>query len=537
MKLILRTLFSLFLGISCFYCHLAEASAVKEPLQLEQEQTIQNNHPSAPCAIVIFGATGDLTARKLLPAIYHLAHEGHLSEQTMIIGFARGSHTHESFAQLMENAIDQFSRMKSKDLTFWNQFKNKIFYQQSSFENDEGYQELEQLLAEIDQKYGTQGNRIYYLATQPSYFPTIIEKLHAHHLIYDVNQEKDKWSRVMIEKPFGSDLQSAIQLQAQLSKHLDESQIYRLDHYLGKEGVQNLIALRFQNALFEPLWNHQFIDHVQITLGEEIGIGSRANFWEETGALRDVFQNHLMQLLALVAMEPPQDFHFASMQEERIKVLNAIRAFPLAEIDNHVIRGQYGQGVVQSVVVPGYKQEKGVSSQSTAETFIAAKLFIDNPRWEGVPFYIRGGKRLAKQTTEIAIIFKKHAFSLHQDSNVLFIRIQPNAGIFLKTVSKVPGLDHFIAPVLFGYNPEAIFGKSSPEAYEKLFCDCIRGNSHLFVAVEEQLAAWRLLTPVLEYWRKHATQEISTYDAGTWGPAAADYLLLQNGHQWQLLGR
>lgn len=454
-----------------------------------------------PCAIVIFGATGDLTARKLLPALSNLAQGSHLSEHTAIIGFARGAHTDETFRKKMGAA-----------------FENKIFYHQADFEQDQGYENLQKLLLKIDQEIGTQGNRLYYLATQPSQFATIIKKLHEHQLLYDSSNEK--WSRVIIEKPFGHDLDSAMHLQEEITKYLDESQIYRMDHYLGKEGVQNLFTLRFESALFEPLWNSEHIDNVQITLSEEIGIGTRASFWEETGSLRDVFQNHLMQLLAIVAMEPPSSLSPHDIHTEKIKVLNAVRSFPT------VIRGQYGPGEIRGVNVPGYKQEKGVAENSSAETFIAAKFYIDNPRWEGVPFYIRGGKRLPVQTTEIAITFKNH-------SNVLFIRIQPNAGVFLKTLSKVPALDKDTKPVVFGYHPDEYFKTSSPEAYEKLFYDCISGDSSLYVEGEEQLSAWRLLDPVLKGWK--TDEEIPTYEAGTWGPPSVDQMLQKNGHQWQLL--
>jgi glucose-6-phosphate 1-dehydrogenase len=471
-----------------------------------------------PCTIVIFGATGDLTARKLLPALHNLGYEGHLSEQTAIIGFARGQYTDETFRKKMGEAI------APSNIDYWNQFENKIFYNQADFEQDQGYENLQKLLLKIDQELGAEGNRLYYLATQPSQFSTIIKKLHEHQLLYDSDYEN--WSRVIIEKPFGHDLDSAMHLQEEITKYLDESQIYRMDHYLGKEGVQNLFTLRFESAFFEPLWNGEHIDNVQITLSEDIGIGTRASFWEETGSLRDVFQNHLMQLLAIVAMEPPSSLNPPDIHTEKIKVLNAIRSFPAKEMGECVIRGQYGPGEIRGISVPGYKQEQSVSTNSSAETFLAAKLFIDNPRWAGVPFYIRGGKRLPVQTTEIAITFKNQ-------SNVLFIRIQPNAGVFLKTLSKVPALDKEVKPVVFGYNPDRYFKKSSPEAYEKLFYDCIRGDSSLYVQGEEQLAAWRLLGPVLNDWK--GNEEIPTYDAGSWGPSSVDQMLQENGHQWQLL--
>lgn len=489
----------------------------------------------APCTIVIFGASGDLTARKLLPALYHLALEGHISSQTAIVGFSKGKHADNTFRVQMSQAIEQFSRTKSIDTPFWDQFKNQIFYHQSDFTHEEGYENLEKLLSNIDQEIGTKGNRIYYLATPPSSFSPIIKKLYEHNLLYDAKGEKDKWSRVIIEKPFGSDLDSAIRLEKEVFHYLHPSQVYLMDHYLGKEGVQNILTLRFENAIFEPLWNNKSIDHVQITLGEDIGIGSRAQFWEETGALRDLLQNHLMQLIATIAMEPPGSLETSHIHEEKIKVLQAIRPFSLEEIEKNVVRAQYGPGVVKGVVVPGYKQEMGVSAHSYAETYIAAKIFIDNDRWEGVPFYIRGGKRLAKQTTEIAIHFKNSNLSGDPvQANVLFIRIQPNPSIFLKVLSKIPMLGKKTNPVLFGYSSEGFFGKTSPEAYEKLLYDAVQGDQSLYVASEEHITAWRLLAPIFSYWKSHP-ENMQSYEAGTSGPLKADQMLQEDGHHWQLL--
>lgn len=502
----------------------------KSPLQGVHSN---ENQEIAPCTIVVFGATGDLTARKLLPAIYNLAYDAHLSSHTAVVGFARGPHTHETFRQQMSKAIEQFSRIRTKDISFQNEFANKIFYNQSDFEQSQGYENLKKLLLDIDQNLGTEGNRIYYLATSPRYFSTIIEKLNEHGLIYNTNDKK--WSKVIIEKPFGNDIASALRLHKDISKYLHKDQIYLMDHYLGKEGVQNLFTLRFENAFFEPLWNNKYIDNIQITLAEEIGIGTRASFWEETGSLRDVFQNHLMQLLTIIAMESPASLDASHIHEEKIKVLNAIRPFPLNKMENHVIRAQYGPGEIKGIKVPGYKQENGVLESSSAETFVAATIFIDNPRWQGTPFYIRGGKRLSKQTTEIVVTFKNSNLSDSQTtSNVLYIRIQPNASVFLKTMSKVPMLNKSTAPVLFGYSTDSFFKISSPEAYEKLFYDCIIGDHSHFVTAEEQLAAWELLTPVIDYWKSHPeTMEI--YDAGTWGHSHADEILEEHGHQWHLL--
>jgi glucose-6-phosphate 1-dehydrogenase len=531
MKSLIALLFALLLGITST---LQGTSPPQSPCIFPQDRKNLENK-TTPCVIVIFGATGDLTERKLLPAIYNLAREGNLSQKTAVVGFARGAHTHETFRMRMGDALDQFSKIKPKETDFWHHFENQVFYNQSDFEQDQGYENLKKLLINIDQEFGTLGNRIYYLATPPSHFPTIIKKLYEHQLVYGSSCTLNNWSRVIIEKPFGNDLDSAINLLTDISKYLDEDQVYLMDHYLGKEGVQYLLNLRFENASFEPFWNNKFIDNIQITLSEDIGIGTRSQLWEETGSLRDIFQNHLIQLLAIIAMEPPASLEKAPIYEEKIKVLNAIRPFPLDQIDSYVIRGQYGPGEINGISVPGYKQEKGVSASSEVETFVAAKIFIDNPRWEKIPFYIRGGKRLPKQTTEIVIIFKNcNSSADHDDSNALFIRIQPNPTIFHRTLSKDPMLNKSIEIVPIGYGLDPIPKKSAPEAYEKLLEACVQGDHSLYVQAEEQLAAWRLLTPVLHYWKSHPDQ-VPNYKAGTWGPLSADQMLRENGHHWQLL--
>lgn len=488
-------------------------------------QSVQSQ--SDPFVFVIFGGTGDLTARKLIPALYNLSLEEHIQNHA-VVGIGRKQIDHVQYRKNMKEAVDRHSR--NKEDKSWEEFEKRIFYHAADVKDDNGYIELKKELEKIDREWGTRGNRIFFLAVHPSFFQPIIEKLHAHQLIHQPANQGQPWSRVIIEKPFGSDLNSAMELQKHLVKFLHESQIYRMDHYLGKEGVQNLISFRFENGLFEPLWNNRLIEQVQITLGEEIGIGSRASFWEETGALRDILQNHLMQLLALVAMEPPIDLQPASLQKEKLKVLHAIRHFPIDSMDHHVVRGQYAEGEVKGAAVSGYRDEEGVPPTSSVETYVAAKLFIDNPRWEGVPFYIRGGKRLNKQGTEIIVVFKNQSILKEQEKNMLLIRIQPHAGIFLKTASKVPGMKKELQPVLFGFKPDAVFNTSSPEAYEKLIFDCIRGDDSHYVNGEEQLASWRLLTPVLHHWNR--TERIGFYPSGTRGPIEADHLLEKEGHHW-----
>ncbi len=496
----------------------------------------------APCILVIFGATGDLTARKLFPAIYNLEREGQLPKHFACVGFARREKSHDAFRQEMEEAINQFSRVKPVDPNVWNLFADKIFYHQSDFDDDERYEALHSFLEELDKKFGTKGNRVFYLSTQPSFFPVITEKLHQHRLIYDPSQVKDRWSRVIIEKPFGHDTESAVELQSHITRFLDERQIYRIDHYLGKETVQNLLVFRFANSIYESLWNHNYIDHVQITVGEEIGIGSRGRFFEEAGILRDIVQNHMMQLLSLVALEPPVNLHAEAIRDEKVKVLESIRPIDLNHFSHHVVRGQYDTGFINGKEVKGYREEDNVAEDSSVETFVALKLYVDNWRWAGVPFYMRAGKRLPKRATEIAITFKDVPGILFQQNtntlspNVLVIRIQPNEGISLRFNSKVPGLsDLSIQPVKMDFRYGTYFGLVPPEAYERLILDCILGDGTLFARGDEVLASWRLLSPVLERWQEAPASNFPNYQAGTWGPKEADELLAREGHKWRLM--
>lgn len=494
-----------------------------------------------PCILVIFGATGDLTARKLMPALYNLAREGQLPSQFACVGFARRTKTHNEFRDEMKNAVNSFSRVKPIDESLWNNFKEHLFYHQSEFHEDEGYSKLNKFLSELDGKLGTKGNRIYYLSTQPSFFTLVSEKLHKAGLIYDFTKVKDKWSRVIIEKPFGHDLNSALALQKELLQFLNEKQIYRIDHYLGKETVQNILVFRFANSLFESQWNNRYIDHVQITVAEDIGIGSRGAFWEEAGMLRDIVQNHMMQLLSLVAMEPPVNLTADAIRDEKVKVLQALRPFSEKDIDTSIVRGQYGPGFINGESVIGYREEKNVNSQSKVETYVAMRLFIDNWRWDGVPFFLRGGKRLPKRATEIAVTFKDPPGVLFQspekknEPNVLAIRIQPDEGSSLKINTKVPGPSSPIQPVKMDFRYGSFFGMSPPEAYERLILDCILGDSTLFAREDEVFSSWKQLTPVLEYWNKHAPKDFPNYPSGSWGPKAADEMIAQNKRKWRLI--
>jgi glucose-6-phosphate 1-dehydrogenase len=488
-----------------------------------------------PCILVIFGATGDLTSRKLMPALYNLLKDGQLPSLFTCVGFARRPKTHDQFRDEMKEAVSKYSRTKPVEESLWSHFKDHLFYHMSEFHDDAGYEKLKTFLNELDTKLGTKGNRIFYLATQPSYFPLICEKLHKAGLIYP---EKDsKWSRIIIEKPFGYNLTSAQALQKELMQYLSEKQVYRIDHYLGKETVQNILVFRFANSLFESLWNNRYIDHVQITVAEDIGIGTRGKFWEETGLLRDIVQNHMMQLLSLVAMEPPVSLDANAIRDEKVKVLEAIR--PLQESD--VVRGQYGPGMINGEEVVGYRQEKDVNPESFVESYLALKIHIDNWRWSGVPFYLRAGKRLPKRTTEIAVTFKDPPRVLFQNShrqnppNVLVIRIQPDEGSSLKINCKVPGPANNMQPVKMDFRYGAYFGTTPPDAYERLICDCMLGDSTLFAREDEVLYSWKLLTPLLDDWAKNRPKDFPNYPAGSWGPPAADKLIEADGRKWRLI--
>jgi glucose-6-phosphate 1-dehydrogenase len=490
---------------------------------------------SEPCVLVIFGATGDLTARKLVPALYNLARDGQLPAQFACVGFARREKSHDQFRTEMKDAVGKFSRTKPVDEEIWKHFDERLFYHQSEFHEDEGYARLGKMLDELDTRLGTKGNRLFYLATQPSFFPLICEKLHKNGLIYPGETVKDKWSRVIIEKPFGSDLDSAHALQKELLQFLREDQIYRIDHYLGKETVQNLMVFRFGNSIFESLWNNRYIDHVQITVAEDIGIGSRGTLWEESGLLRDIVQNHMMQLVSLVAMEPPVSLEASAIHDEKVKVVRAIR--PIEDF----VRGQYAPGLVNGENVIGYRQEKNVSPTSNVETYAALKLYIDNWRWDGVPFYLRGGKRLPKKATEIAVTFKDPPGVLFQqggrknEPNVLAIRIQPDEGSSLKVNCKVPGPSSPIQPVKMDFRYGSYFGIAPPEAYERLICDAMLGDSTLFAREDEVIASWQLLTPILKKWASENEKDFPNYQSGTWGPKAADDLIAKDKRKWRLL--
>lgn len=491
-----------------------------------------------PCILVIFGATGDLTGRKLIPAIYHLGREGLLPSNFACVGFARRPKSNEEFRQELKQDVMSYSRTQPIDEPFWANFQEQIFYHRSEFDSDEGYKTLAHQLAQIDARNGTRGNRIFYLSVPPKYFPVIIKQLHAFNLIYSPHEER--WSRVIIEKPFGHNLESATALQTSIQAHLDESQIYRIDHYLGKETVQNILVFRFANSIFESIWNDKHIDHVQITVSEDLGIGTRGAFFEEEGWLRDMVQNHTMQLLSLVAMEPPINLSATAVHDEKVKVLQSIRPLTTEDFKQNVIRGQYQDGYINGERACGYRKEANVNPTSNVETYLAMRLFIDNWRWASVPFYLRGGKRLPKRATEIAITFKDAPGFLFQsqghrnDPNVLVIRIQPNEGIAMKINCKIPGPSSPIQPVKMDFRYGSYFGQSPPEAYERLIWDCMLGDNTLFARSDEVATSWKILTPVLEHWAGQE-RDLFPYPAGTWGPAEANKLMSTDHRTWRIL--
>jgi glucose-6-phosphate 1-dehydrogenase len=489
-----------------------------------------------PCSIVIFGATGDLTHRKLIPALYNLAADGDLPPAVAIIGFARREKNDEQFRAELEEATRKFSRQAVRD-EIWKTFAQSIFYHQSEFGDEAGYEALAKRLDKIDKECGTRGNRLFYFAAAPDQFEPILKHLKAA----DLNETcKGSWARVIVEKPFGTDLASARELNRIVRSSFAEEQTYRIDHFLGKETAQNILVLRFANAIFAPLWNTHYIDHVQITAAETLGVEGRAGFYERAGALRDMVQNHLLQLLCLVAMEPPMDLSADSIRDEKVKVVRSLRRFAQSEVAANVVRGQYTEGAINGKPVVGYRQEPNVKPDSETETFVALRLFVDDWRWADVPIYMRVGKRLPKSATEISIHFKKAPAVLFNkdltDQNVLVIRIQPDEGIALRIHAKVPGASFRVEPVKMDFHYGTSFGKASPEAYERLLLDAMSGDATLFARRDEVEEAWAFIDVIEHAWAaKKDAPGLFFYPVGSWGPEEADDLLARDGHAWRRL--
>jgi glucose-6-phosphate 1-dehydrogenase len=487
-----------------------------------------------PAVMVIFGASGDLTARKLVPALYDLAAARRLPMEFAVVGISRTEMSNEEFRERLHKALEgQRPGRVSDDV--WESFSRSIFYLAGDSMKPETYEQLKGFLRELDTERGTGGNRIFYLSSSPSLFPTIVEHLGEA----GMNREEDGgYARLVVEKPFGRDLESAKELNAEIRRYFEEGQIYRIDHYLGKDTVQNILALRFANGIFEPVWNQHYLDHVQITVAEDIGVGTRGAFYEEAGALRDIVQNHVMQVLCLTAMEPPVTFDAESVREEKVKVLKAVRPIPEDEVKNCAVRGQYTRGWVFGEEVPGYREEEDVAPDSTTETYVALKLFVDNWRWAGVPFYIRAGKRMPKKATEIAIQFRSTPHTPFArgeteglEPNVLVLRIQPEEGISLKIGAKVPGSGFEVSSVNMDLLYGTAFLEEAPDAYQRLLLDLMLGDPTLFIRADEAEGAWAILEPVMRAWS--GSREIPLYPAGTWGPKEADELLERDGREWR----
>jgi glucose-6-phosphate 1-dehydrogenase len=510
----------------------AVVSATPAPLQPERIPD--------PCVVVIFGASGDLTKRKLLPALYHLEQSGLLPKDFAVVGVARRP-LEQTFAADMKDGIVSGGGVEKDDAKL-DPFVGRIQYHAMNFDDAAGYDSLKETLAGIDTKFGTKGNRLFYLATAPEYFSDIIKFLGDHCMARPRDcGDGQNWVRIIIEKPFGHDLESARALNDEVNKVFDENQIFRIDHYLGKETVQNILIFRFANGIFENVWNRNYIDHVEITAAESIGIEGRGPFYETAGALRDVVQNHVMELLSFVAMEPPVSFASDSVRAEKVKVWKAIT--PIHPADT--VRGQYGPGIIDGKPAVGYRQEERVHPRSQTETYAALRLEIENWRWAGVPFYIRAGKRLAKRVTEISIQFKLPPSLLFKGAqaagaegirpNVLSMRIQPDEGIALQFGAKVPGPTMTISKVDMDFSYAKAFGVSSANGYERLLLDAMLGDATLFAHRDGVEATWSLMTPILQAWAKDPVKDFPNYAAGTWGPPAADALLESEGRKWRKL--
>ncbi len=489
-----------------------------------------------PCVMVIFGASGDLTRRKLLPSLYNLAKYKLLAREFAMIGIARNSMSNEQFRAQLAQDLKQFVEGPvDPELQEW--FERHVFYITGEFGDQNTYRQLKEMLQKVDQDHATHGNYFYYLATAPDYFGPIVQQLAASGLM---REENHQWRRVIIEKPFGRDLDSARALNQQLLKEVGENQIYRIDHYLGKETVQNILAFRFANGIFEPIWNRRYIDHVQISVGETVGVEKRGGYYDTAGALRDMVPNHIMQLISLTSMEPPVSFQADAVRDEQNKILHAIQPLSSEEVLSRTVRGQYGPGMHDGQRVPGYREEDDVPSDSRTETFVAMKLLIDNWRWADVPFYLRTGKRLAAQNTHIVIQFRRAPFVLFRDTpvenlmpNQLVLHIQPEEGISLQFAAKVPGPIMRLGAVDMNFEYADYFGTQPSTGYERLLHDCMIGDATLFQRADMVEAGWCVVSPALDVWKALPPRNFPNYAAGSWGPKDADELLERDGRRWR----
>lgn len=492
-----------------------------------------------PCALVIFGASGDLTRRKLLPALYNLLLD-RLLPPFIVLGMGRKPWSDEEFRQVAREGIERYSR-QSFQAEAWDKFQRRLFYMSGELDDLQSFVRLKKRLEELEHQFHLPGNRIYYLAIPPTAFASACQGLEYAGMVYPVDAH-GPYSRVIVEKPIGRDLQSARELNAIFARVFDESQIYRIDHYLGKETVQNIMVLRFANAIFEPLWNYKYIDHVQITVSEAETVGSRAAYYDQTGALRDMVQNHILQLLCLIATEPPYSLDPDVVRNARMDVLRGLRPIRGRETETMTVRAQYSHGIINGKPVPGYRREEGVRPDSTTETYVALKVFVENWRWAGVPFYIRTGKAMPKRASEISVQFKEVPQILFNanpqcplDPNLLILRIQPEEGMAMRIISKVPGTKAQTHPVEMNFKYGDAFAAPSPEAYERLLLDVMAGDASLFMRRDAVEAAWAWVTDILEGWSTYGTKWLPEYPAGTWGPVEADRLIELDGRKWRIL--
>jgi glucose-6-phosphate 1-dehydrogenase len=488
---------------------------------------------AGPCAMVLFGAAGDLTKRKLVPALFNLAKAKLLPQNFAVLGVSVDDLSPEQF----RSQVTGFLPPEDHEVEAWNWFTERLYYERGDFADPNTYSTLARRLADVDREHHTEGNYLFYLATAPKFFAPIVQQLGKVGLS---NQENEHWRRVVIEKPFGHDVESAKALNREIKAVLQENQIYRIDHYLGKETVQNIMVFRFDNAIFEPIWNRRYIDHVQITNAETVGVEQRGGYFDNAGTLRDMVPNHMMQLLSLTAMESPVSFSADAVRNEQAKVLHSIQPLDSEDVLQRTVRGQYGEGSENGVLVPGYRTEPGVSPESRTETFVALKLNIDNWRWAGVPFYLRTGKRLAKRHTEISIQFRRTPFELFRNSphhqhqtNTLVIQIQPVEGISLSFGAKIPGPVLRVGPVDMSFEYSRYFGADAYTGYEVLLYDCMIGDATLFQRADMVEAGWTVVDPVLDVWKALPPRRFPNYAAGTWGPRDADELMERDQRQWR----
>jgi glucose-6-phosphate 1-dehydrogenase len=503
-------------------------------IPMTQNQPV--GRPGDPCVMVIFGAAGDLTRRKLVPALYNLARQQLLSREFAVVGLSHGAMSTDDFRKWVTDDIQHYAGSDAdRDLIEW--FLRRVYYVAAEFDDEKTYPNLKNFLDKVDKDHSTHGNCLFYLATSPRFFGPIVQQLAGAHLMEECNQ---RWRRVIIEKPFGQDLDSAKALNQQLLKVASEKQIYRIDHYLGKETVQNILAFRFANGIFEPIWNRRYIDHVQISVAETVGVEQRGSYYDHAGALRDMVPNHIMQLISLITMEPPISFQADAVRDEQGKILHAIQPLSAEDVLSRTVRGQYGPGVIDAQRSPGYREEEDVPRDSRTETFVAMKLAIDNWRWADVPFYLRTGKRLAAQNTHIVIQFRRAPFVLFRDTpvenlmpNQLVLHIQPEEGISLQFAAKVPGPIMRLGAVDMNFEYADYFGTQPSTGYERLLHDCMIGDATLFQRADMVEAGWCVVSPVLDVWKALPPRNFPNYPAGTWGPKDSDELLERDGRRWR----